>query len=68
MATVASSARHSSDSDERGLNRVAVVIDAKDVLCRCLTLVSVAHLGKHLLSCRACTDIEHAGYPRMGLA
>ena len=68
MATVTASARHASDSDERGLDRVAVVIDAKDVLCRCLTLVPVAHLGKHLLSCRTGADIEHTGYPSMGLA
>ena len=68
MATIATSARNSPYSYERGLYCMAVVIYAEDVFCSCLALVSVAHLCEHLFPCCACADIEHASNACMGLA
>ena len=68
MAAVAPGARHATDAKELRLDSVAVVIDAKYVLCRRLACVAEAHLCKHLftVSCRA--HVEYAGYSSMRLA
>lgn len=62
MTTVSSCAGHASDAKELRLDRVAVVIDAENIVGRCLTAVPEAHLSEHFFSSCACTYVEDTSY------